>query len=218
MTSETVVVIATYNEAQSIGAILDALTDLRVIVVDDCSPDGTAQIADRRLNARVIVRYDERGIASAYMCGLRLALLHGAEYIVQMDAGGTHDPRDVAPMVLAAQMWHAGLVIGSRFVNMPDVRTYRTAISLAAAGLMRVRGVNVQDATSGFRVWRHDLLNWVVRNNCHSRGFAFNLELLWRAHVAGATIREYPIAYRLTNSTFRPWMLWEAARAVGRMR
>lgn len=218
MTSEAVVVIATYNEAETIGGILDALANLPVIVIDDCSPDGTAQIADRRINAEVIVRHNERGIASAYMCGLRRALLTGADYVVQMDAGGTHDPLDVPALVLAAQACHADLVIGSRFMNMPDVRSYRTGISLAAARLMRARGVAVDDATSGFRVWQRGALNWVVRNNCRSRGFAFNLELLWRVHVIGAAIREYPIAYQLTNSTFRPWMLWEALCAVGRMR
>jgi len=219
MTSEAVVVIATYNEAESIGGILDALRDLPVIVIDDHSPDGTMNIAVKYPNTDVVVRHNERGIATAYTYGLRRAVVcSNADYVVQMDAGGTHDPNDVVPMILAAKNWHADLVIGSRFSTLPHMASYRTAISLTAAWLMRRRGVDVQDATSGFRVWRRDLLYSVVRNNCRSRGFAFNLELLWRAHVLGATIREYPIEYRLTNSTFRIRMLWEAAVAVGRMR
>ncbi len=218
MNQEAVVVIATYNEAETIGRLLEELSEFLVIVVDDDSPDGTAQIAEAYPNARVVVRRGERGIASAYMRGLRTALLSEVSYVIQMDAGGTHDPRDVWPLLLAAKAQKADLLIGSRFIVRPPILSYRTFISLVAARLAQMRGIAVTDATSGFRVWRRSMLEWVTCTDCQARGFAFNLELLMRARLLGASIGEYPIGYRLTNSTFRPWMLWEALCVLGGLR
>lgn len=204
------VVIATLNEADNIGKLLAALSNYQVILVDAESADGTADIA-RRYDHVTVYSRPNHGIAVAYEFGLREALFMGADRIVQMDAGGTHDPDDVARLLA----WpDADLVIGSRFLCPHSWYGYRTAISRTAAWLVRRRGVNVQDATSGFRVWRRDLVALALSDPLRSRGFAFQLEMLLRAAALGAVIEEMPIEYRLTNSSFRWPMLAEALQIV----
>lgn len=208
------IAMATYNEADTIGALLDGLhlPGWRVIVVDDNSPDGTATFASWRPWAEVHVRENERGIASAYQLGFILALEHKPDWIVQMDAGGTHSPKDALEMVSLAEREGADLVIGSRFYYPQDWQGIRTGISLGAAALMSLRGVEVSDATTGFRCWRPELLSRVVARPFVSQGFAFQLEALYRAYRCGAVIKEKPVPYLLTNSSFRPAMLIEALR------
>lgn len=218
MHTDAVVAIATYNEAETIGQIVDGLMahGLWVIVVDDDSPDGTARIAANH-GAMVEVRHGQRGIASAYVRVLRLGLAMDAQYVIQMDAGGTHDPEDAMRMLRVAEGFRQGLVIGSRFECDVPVLSYRTLISRGAAWLMRRAGIQVHDATSGFRVWRCDVLTAALHAGVRSEGNAFQLELLWNAYRAGAVIGEHPIPYRLTNSQFRPWMIREALQVMGRI-
>lgn len=203
------VAMATYNEAETIGQILSGL-DFKgwtVVIVDDNSPDGTADIARAYPRACVHVRKHERGIATAYRLALQLALEQSPKWVIQMDAGGTHRPVDAWFM---ADQPNADLVIGSRFFIPVKSRGFRTWISKGAAALMRLRGVQVSDATSGFRCWRSDLLEKVIDRPFVSRGFAFQLETLYQAYRMGARIKETSIPYRLTNSSFRPQMLREA--------
>jgi len=213
-------VIATYNEADTIGDILDGLIGYDVFVVDDDSPDGTAGVVSSRKNAQLILRADERGIASAYQAGWRAALAVTPKYdfIIQMDAGGTHTPADANRLLGTAWRQEAGLVIGSRFVRPVRRHGRRTTLSLTAAWLMRRLGINVRDATSGFRCWRRDTLQTVMAMECiTARGFAFQLETLWAAHRAGAKIVEVPIDYKFTNSTFNRAMVREAMRVYLRL-
>jgi glycosyltransferase involved in cell wall biosynthesis len=203
------VVIATYNEAESIGALLAGLRDFHCIVVDDSSPDGTGAIVRTFAHATLLTRPAKLGIASAYVAGLRAALATEAEWIVQMDAGGTHRPEDAEQLVQVAELFNADLVIGSRFLAR-GWRGYRTAISLGAAWLMRRLGVPVHDATSGFRCWHADFLRVLDLDAVRARGFAFQLELLYQAHRAGGSIVEMPIPYTLTTSTFNGGMVREA--------
>jgi dolichol-phosphate mannosyltransferase len=205
---EAIVVIATYNEATSIGQILDYLP-YAAIVVDDNSPDGTAKIAERWF-AVVINRLQKGGVASAYRDGFKEALEFQPRFIVQMDAGFTHNPADVERLIDKAKAGNR-LVIGSRFLNnVPN--NPRSVISKAAAFLMRWLGVNVADATSGFRCWDIDLLAEVIKEPFKATHFAFQLETLYRADRIGATIGEIPIEYKLTNSSFKPAMLVEALK------
>jgi len=236
--SDCAVVIATYNEAESIRQVLDGLRRYFVIVVDDNSPDGTGMIAGEYINATVLRRPAKMGVASAYLEGFRRALQPPApRYVVQMDAGMTHDPADVPRLLESIETahglpeafmvgmgnwtWDQGvglpdLVIGSRFVEgpPPPPQGYRTLISLGAAWLMRRLGVRVYDATSGFRCWRASLLAEVLRDwEPNATGFGFQLEMLHRAwHLCGGRVVEEPIAYRLTNSSFRWRMVAEALR------
>ena len=141
---DVVVVIATYNEADNIRQVLDGLQEYQVVVVDDNSPDETGRIAAEYENVRVINRTGKLGIASAYLCGFRYALWnYDPKFIVQMDAGLTHDPADVAYLVSIAELHDANLVIGSRFMIVPHLEGYRTLISLAAGWMMRRLGVEV---------------------------------------------------------------------------
>src|SRR3990167_2136052 len=212
MTNVTVV-IATYNEAESIDKILSALAfpSWRVIIVDDNSPDGTSSIARRYDNVEICVRKNERGIASAYRLGFHIALHHTQpDWIVQMDAGMTHDPADALRLVAKAEDTGADLVIGSRFLYKPEIKGMRTLISLGAAALMRLRGAPVTDATTGFRCWRPRILLLAALYPFRAQGFAFQLETLYQAVRMGANIQEISVPYKLTNSSFRPAMLAEA--------
>lgn len=209
-------VIATYNEAETIGALLDGLRECQCIVVDDSSPDGTGAIVRTFAHATLLTRPCKLGIATAYLAGLRAALATETEWIVQMDAGGTHRPEDAKKLASVTRLLGADLVIGSRFTR-PVWRGRRTAISLGAAWLMRRLGLHVRDATSGFRCWRADFLRGLDLDAVRARGFAFQLELLYQAHRAGARILEMPIPYTLTNSTFNGEMVREALRVYGRL-
>lgn len=198
---DVVVVIATYNEAGTIGRIIRAIP-YPVIVVDDNSPDGTAEIA-RDAGATVLLRPAKSGIASAYYDGFRLALAQNPEYVIQMDAGLTHDPADIDRLLDKAREGYS-LVIGARSFGWGR----RAIVSRLAALLMLLRGVNVPDATGGFRCWRATELRRVISKPFRARHFAFQLEALWRARYSG--IATVPIAYKLTNSSFRPTMILEA--------
>jgi|LAHQ01.1.fsa_nt_gb dolichol-phosphate mannosyltransferase len=210
-------VIATYNEAETIGALLEGLRECRCIVVDDSSPDGTGAIVRTFAHATLLTRPAKLGIASAVLLGLRTALATETEWVVQMDAGGTHRPEDAKKMASVTRLLGADLVIGSRFTSRFDWHGRRTAISLGAAWLMRRLGLHVRDATSGFRCWRADFLRGLDLDAVRARGFAFQLELLYQAHQADGWIVEMPIPYTLTNSTFNGGMLREALITYGRL-
>lgn len=222
MSTDTTVVIATYNEAQTIRRLLDGLREYYVILIDDSSPDGTGMIANEYMNVRVITRPEKSGVASACVRGLREAAVSSiaaTSYVVQMDAGMTHNPADVPRLIARLEATYADLAIGSRFVQLPRVRSYRTALSLGAAGLMQFLGIQVYDATSGFRCWRASLLRDVLSDwEPKAKGFAFQLEMLHRAWMlCHGRVVEEPIAYKLTNSSFRWWMFAEALRVYARL-
>lgn len=234
--NDCMVVIATYNEARTIWKLLEGLQQYAVVIVDD-STDSTALIAQSFVNTTIIKRGAKMGVASAYMRGFRRALEAPVpRYVVQMDAGMTHDPADVPRLLDSIETAHGmsgtsmsgrlpgggacvvlgmglpDLVIGSRFVRAPHFLGYRMALSLAAAWGMRGLGIPVRDATSGFRCWRASLLGKVLQDwNPKATGFAFQLEMLYRAwDLCGGRVVEMPIAYQLTNSSFRWGMVAEA--------
>lgn len=206
-----IAVIATYNESETIGPIVKALTSdfKEVVVVDDSSPDGTGMIAEGA-GATVISRPPRSGIASAYMDGFRYALGQDPYLVLQMDAGLTHNPQDAQPMARCNRLYNYDLVIGSRFCVGYPFLGLRTVISRSAALLMRAAGVRVADVTSGFRAWEPDLLEAVIEPGVEAEGFAFQLELLYRASKMNARIAEFPVKYKLTNSSLDPGMLAEA--------
>jgi dolichol-phosphate mannosyltransferase len=210
---KNVVVLATYNEADNIAILLGQLKEYQVVVVDDNSKDGTAKIARQFKNVEVIVRTEEKGIASAYIRGFNEAFKYNPEYVIQMDAGLTHDPMDVERLIYAAKKWQCPLIIGSRFQFQPEIKSYRTLISLAARFLMNFIHVNVSDATSGFRCWDVNLLKSVLKSQVLSKGFAFQLELLHEANrLSEGNVETISINYKLTNSSFRFGMLLEALK------
>jgi dolichol-phosphate mannosyltransferase len=199
------VVIATYNEADSIGQILDGLRDHAVVVVDDASPDGTAGVAAGFRNVILVRRPGRMGLASAYVCGLRKALSLEPRRVVQMDAGLTHDPEDM--VYLLAESWSSGaeMVTGSRFLGPHPFYGARTVLSLGAAWAARRLGVRVADATCGFRCWEPRLLEAVLEQELMSAGHIFQLEMLYHAwRLSGGDVAEVSIPYRLTNSSLKP--------------
>ena len=203
----TWVVVPTYNEADTIEPIVGAiLTELpaarRVLVVDDGSPDGTGRIADRlaaeRDDVDVLHRPGKRGLGPAYLDGFRAALRGGARLVVQMDADFSHDPAELPRLLEASR--HADLVIGSRYVSggrITDWGPRRLAISRWGSRYARtVLGLGVHDMTSGFKCWRRATLEGVELDSVGSRGYAFQVEMTYRARSAGFRVVEVPITFR----------------------
>lgn len=198
------VIVPTYNERDNlpllVGRLL-AIPALRVLVVDDGSPDGTGAVADALAAAdgrvSVLHRTGRRGLGRSYVDGMRLALTTDATHICQMDADLSHDPADV-PRLLAAGA-DAGLVIGSRYVpggRLQNWAFHRVLLSAVANRYVRlVTGLTIHDCTSGFRCWQRDLLARLDLPAIMSDGYAFQVEMAWTAHGLGARISEVPITF-----------------------
>ncbi|MBI3909550.1 MAG: polyprenol monophosphomannose synthase [Armatimonadetes bacterium] len=200
------VVLPTYNEAANLERMIAALLALelgvRVVIVDDDSPDGTGEIADRlaaaRPEVRVIHRAGERGLGTAYLAGFRHALAAGATAVLTMDCDFSHDPA-VVPN-LAAALAGADLVIGSRYVPGGGIRNWpihRRWLSRMANRFVRLLfHLPAADCTSGFRLYRRHLLEAIPWEHIRSSGYSFLVETLyWAARQPGTRIREVPICF-----------------------
>jgi dolichol-phosphate mannosyltransferase len=199
------VLIPTYNERDNLTPLVNALMkidDLRVMIVDDDSPDGTGDVAQALVansDGRVSVmrRTGHRGFGRSYLEGMAAALRTDATHICQMDADLSHDPAAI-PRLLAA-CTHADLVIGSRYVSGGEVGNWpahRVMLSHFANWYVRaITRLPVHDCTSGFRCWRRDLLARLPLDRIVSDGYAFQVELAWEAHAAGSRIVEVPITF-----------------------
>lgn len=203
------VVLPTYNEADNLPALAAAvlalpLDNVQIIVVDDASPDGTGEAANRLAarhpgRIRVLHRTEERGLGRAYVAGFRLALQLGAQYIVQMDADFSHSPADVPRLLYAAES--ADLVIGSRYVEggALDVHWnwWRRFLSWWANRVWAqlFLGTTVQDATAGFRCWRRATLEGIGLERVRSNGYVFQVEMSYMAERLGYRIVEVPIFF-----------------------
>jgi dolichol-phosphate mannosyltransferase len=203
----TWIVVPTYNEAETIAALVrgirEALPDpAEVLVVDDASPDGTGEIADRITGVdervRVLHRAKRGGLGPAYLAGFRAALDGGAELVVQMDGDLSHDPAELPRLLDAAR--DADLVIGSRYVpggRVTDWGAGRLAISRWGSRYARVvLGLGIHDMTSGFKCWRRRALLGVELDSIDSHGYAFQVEMTHRACAAGFRVVEVPITFR----------------------
>jgi apolipoprotein N-acyltransferase len=201
----TLVVLPTYDERATIGAVLDGLLALAdrvdVVVVDDGSPDGTAAVvlerAEREPRVRLIERTAKSGLASAYFDGFRLALREGYDLVVEMDSDLSHLPEEL-PRLLGAAAQH-DLTIGSRYVPGGSVTNWsRARVALSRAGNRYARfclGVPMQDTTSGFRVYRRELLAHLMEDPVRSDGYGFQIELAYRAWDDGYDVGEVPITF-----------------------
>ena len=199
------VVLPTYNERENLPIIVSRLLhvpDLRVLVVDDQSPDGTGAVADRLAaesagRVSVMHRTGTRGLGLSYIDGLRAALQTDAAQICQMDADLSHNPSDV-PRLLAG-LNEADLVIGSRYVpggRIENWPTRRVLLSAFANRYVRLlTGLRIRDCTSGFRCWRRQALERVPLDRVRTDGYAFLVELVWEAHRTGCVIAEVPITF-----------------------
>ena len=194
----SLVVIPTYNEAESIGTILDGLKDLDVdvLVIDDGSPDGTADIV-RKHNVEVVERQGKQGLGSAYRAGFSIAIERGYTYVIEMDADGSHQIRELKTM----REWigSADLLIGSRWVsdgsieNWSKFREYLSKSANRYANLLLSLGV--KDTTSGFRIYTSALLKKMEISTIRSEGYCFQIEMTRRAIARGGSIAEVPITF-----------------------
>ena len=201
----TLVVLPTYEERATVGELLDSLLalpeQLDVLVVDDASPDGTGEIvrerAAREPRVRLLERPRKAGLASAYLTGFALALGEGYDLVVEMDADLSHRPEDLPPLLAAAR--EHDLAIGSRYVPGGGVRNWsRARLALSRAGNLYARmllGFPIRDATSGFRVYRRQLLQELLAAPVRSEGYGFQIELAYRASRDGWSVTERPITF-----------------------
>ncbi len=229
MAERALVVIPTYNEATNIPHLVPRVLEqdarLEVLIVDDNSPDGTGALADRMAaeNPRVHVlhRPDKRGLGAAYLAGFRWALERDYAYIFEMDADFSHDPKHLPEFLRAIQ--EADLVLGSRYlnrrvtvVNWPMGRLLLSYFANIYARL--VTGLKLFDATGGFKCFRRRVLEAIDLGAVRSNGYAFQIEMSFRAHRLGFRIKEIPIVFvdradgtsKMSGAIVREavWMVW----------
>jgi dolichol-phosphate mannosyltransferase len=218
----TLIVVPTYNEAQTILPTIDALlhhtSTLRsdVLVVDDGSPDGTGALVSAHAqyggSVFLLSRPGKLGLGDAYRAGFAWALGHGYAVIVQMDADGSHPAHRIPAMV--AELALCDLVIGSRYVPGGETSGWnwrRRVLSRGANGYVRrTLRLSQTDATSGFRAWRSSAIQRSRIEFSRSEGFSFQIESTWRADRAGLRVRELPIAF-VERSSGKSKMSWEIA-------
>jgi dolichol-phosphate mannosyltransferase len=228
MSGDPWLILPTYNEAENIAAIVSASSEalaravnrpldsvqtasepgFHILIVDDGSPDGTGEIADRLAIEHswldVVHRSEKNGIGPAYLAGFRYALDHGASHVMEMDSDFSHDPADLARLLAAtdpdAPGGGADLALGSRYVpggGVTDWGWLRRVVSEGGSTYARlVLGLKVRDLTGGFKCFRREVLEAIHFDGVRSQGYAFQVELTYRAARAGFRIVEVPITFR----------------------
>ncbi len=231
-TGATWLVLPTYNEAENIESFVAAVRDnlpasAQILIVDDNSPDGTGSradaLAERHENVAVIHRRHKEGIGPAYVAGFRRALAAGAGLVLEMDSDFSHDPAYLPRLLDAAK--RADLVLGSRYVpggGISDWGALRRAISRGGSTYARlVLGVGVRDLTGGFKCFRREVLEAIDLDSVQARGYAFQVEMTYRAIRQGFSVVEVPIVFRdrrAGNSKMDRSIVAEAAWQVPRLR
>ena len=221
-------ILPTFDEAENVERIVRAATGVlaeacgadgyRVLVVDDSSPDGTGDIADRlaRENSAVSVlhRPVREGLGPAYLAGFAHALEHDAAYVFEMDADFSHDPADLARLLAAVRDGGADLALGSRYVTgggVTDWGLVRRCISRGGSiYAAAVLGLRLRDLTGGFKCFRADVLRAISLETIRSKGYAFQVELTYRAVRSGFRVVEVPITFR-DRRLGRSKMSWRIA-------
>jgi len=189
---QAVVCLPTYNERENLEPMLRALGDkgVSVLVIDDSSPDGTGEIADRLAS-------ELEGLGPAYLAGFRRALADGAELVLEMDCDFSHSPDDVPRLLAGAR--DADLVLGSRYVDGGSIGNWGVVRRLVSAGgslyARVVLGCPIRDLTGGFKCYRREVLETIDLDAIASRGYAFQIETTYRALRAGFRVQEIPIHF-----------------------
>jgi dolichol-phosphate mannosyltransferase len=204
---EVWVILPTYNEAENLERIVSAVLERlpasrRVLIVDDNSPDGTGEIADRLAAAgdsvAVLHRQRKEGLGPAYLAGFRVALEGGARRIIEMDADFSHDPAYLPELIAATE--RADLAIGSRYIpggGVTDWGPLRRFISRGGSAYARIAlGLPVRDLTGGFKCFRREVLEGISLSTIEARGYAFQVETTYRAIRAGFRVIEVPIVFK----------------------
>lgn len=207
--SDSLVVIPTYNESHNIGKLIDILMGLEesvhVLVIDDGSPDGTADIIKKLIKTfkgRVflIEREGKLGLGTAYVEGFRYALKNNYLYICEMDADFSHNPEDIPRLIEAVKLGDADIAVGSRYSNGISIVNWplsRLILSYGANLYARwITGLPIKDTTAGFKCIHRDVLKAIDLNKIRSNGYAFQIEIHFRAWKAGFKLREISIIFR----------------------
>jgi len=227
MNMKTLVIIPTYNEIENIERLVEMVLsksdDIEILVLDDSSPDGTGlrvrymQSSEPRLH--LITRPSKMGLGSAYVTGFKYALEHDYELVMEMDADFSHNPEDVPRIIATAQNYD--LVIGSRYCNGVNIINWpfkRLLISYFASKYVRViTSMPIKDPTGGFKCFHRKVLESINLEKILSDGYAFQIEMNFRAWVKGYRIKEIPIVFteRLNGvSKMSRHIVWEAAWMV----
>lgn len=204
--ADTLIVLPTFNEIENLESILgrirQAVPAADVLIVDDSSPDGTGEFAERLATndagVAVLHRTEKDGLGAAYLAGFAHAIDSGYDYVIEIDADGSHNPASLPAMIELAR-GGVDLVIGSRWIPGGQVRNWpwiRQVISRGGNAYSRiVLGSKVHDLTSGFRVYRTSALTPERRASVSSQGYCFQVELAWRLERAGLTVVEHPITF-----------------------
>lgn len=228
---EKLVIVPTYNERENIDPLLERLLalpyGLDVLVVDDGSPDGTADLVKtwmaRDPRVHLLQRPGKMGLGSAYREGFRYALAHGAEYIFEMDADFSHDPDAIGGFLEAAK--DADIVLGSRYLHGVTVVNWplsRLILSYSANLYSRiVTGLPLADATGGFKCFRRRALEGIALDRVKTEGYGFQIEMSYRCWRKGFRIKEIPIVFvdrRAGVSKMNKRIILEAALLVWKLR
>ncbi len=206
---DKLVIIPTYNEKENIEAIITAVMNLplefHILVIDDGSPDGTADIVKRLMadtchgKLFIIERSGKQGLGTAYITGFRWAVEHKYDYIFEMDADFSHNPQDLLKLYEACAEKGADVAIGSRYVSGVNVVNWpmgRVLMSYFASKYVRaVLGINIHDTTAGFVCYRRQVLETIELDKIHFKGYAFQIEMKFTAYKCGFNIVEVPIIF-----------------------
>lgn len=233
------VALPTYNESENLADMVEAILShgYRLLVIDDNSPDGTGEMADRlsddHASLSVLHRREKEGLGPAYSEGFDRALEDGAEIVIEMDSDFSHDPSDLPRLVTAVDEG-ADVAIGSRYVpggETPDWPMIRQLISKGGNLYARTMlGIPVRDATAGFRAYRADALRNLPYRKAEASGYGFQVEMAWRAYQQGLVVVEVPITFRdrtrgtskmganIVLEAMRLVTVWGIGRLLGRDR
>ena len=239
-TGRTVVIIPTYNERDNLGGVAArlraAVPNADLLVVDDNSPDGTGEEAERIAasdnSVHVLHRGGKAGLGAAYIAGFRWALERDYDAVIEMDADGSHQPEELPRLLDALE--EADLVIGSRYTRGGRTENWaksREMLSRGANTYTRLMlGIGVRDATGGFRAYRATTLRKIDLDDVQSQGYCFQIDLALRAVRAGLSVTEVPITFvertagtsKMNNAIVREALLrvtaWGIERRLGRLR
>ena len=206
--SDCLVIIPTYNERENAEAIIRAVIELGpyfdVLVIDDNSPDGTAEIVRRMMDelpGRVfmIERAGKLGLGTAYIEGFRWGLEHGYDYITEMDADFSHNPADLPKLREVCAAREADVAVGSRYISGVNVVNWpmgRVLLSYYASAYVRlITRMKVRDTTAGFVCYRREVLESMELDKIRFKGYAFQIEMKFTAQMCGFTIKEVPIIF-----------------------
>lgn len=232
MQDKLAIVIPTYNEKDNIRKLVVSLSDIfpqaRILVVDDNSPDGTAEIVQelsfKNERVRLLWREQKQGLASAYLDAFaRILPDESIHYVATMDADFSHNPADLPRLLVHAEKH--GVVVGSRYIPGGNVENWsltRKLMSRMANFYARsITGVPVADLTAGFVVYHRDILGRILRELVKSEGYAYQIEMKYLAHRLGSSIKEVPITFReraFGESKLSKGVIWEGMHTPWRLR